>query len=45
MDKKTIRVKRIWSAIVRAVRENGDVNERRNMMQAKRGSYGPAQRF
>lgn len=38
-------IKRIWTVIVKAVRENGDVNERRNMMQAKRSSYGPVHRF
>ena len=45
MDNKPSLLKRIWNAVMRAVRENGDVNERRNMMQAKRGSYGPPQRF
>ena len=45
MDKKPNLLKRFWSFIVRAVHENGDVNERRNMLQAQRGSHGAPRRY
>ncbi|WP_353647582.1 hypothetical protein ABLG96_11780 [Nakamurella sp. A5-74] len=45
MDKKPSRIKRIWTVIIKAVRENGDLNERRNAARAKQGSYGTRRPF
>lgn len=45
MDKKPSILKRIWTVNVKAVRENGDLNERRNAARAKQGSYGTQRPF
>ncbi len=45
MDKKPSVLKRVWRAVVKAVRDNCDMNERRNALQAREGLHVPPRRF